>query len=91
MRNEYYNLIKYYGIQDTLFLIENLSYSQKHKIVSNLLKKYNSHTINRALCCYEFEYIKSERVRTMLIENTLKNICNRIVEGDKANAKLYTV
>lgn len=91
MRNEYYKLITKNGIQDTLFLVETLSYSQKCKIINSLISKYDSSTINRALNTYEFEYIKRDRVKILLIENALKGICKRIVEEETKHVKVCTV
>lgn len=83
MRQKYYELLKKYNIRDCLFLVEDLSYSRKFKIIDNLLKSYSPETINQSLNCYEFNYIRLNRVNIILIENILKNNCKRISTQNK--------
>jgi hypothetical protein len=77
MRSKYIQFILDNKLSDILSEVYELSYSQKLLILEELLKKYSEHTINIALYVYKKEYIDLNRVKILLIKNTLKNICER--------------
>ena len=74
MRNKYIQFIIDNSIADILSEIYELSYSQKLIILENLLEKYPVEEINIALYIYKKNYIDLNRVRILLIKNTLITI-----------------
>lgn len=77
MKKLYYDFIKEFNISDILNNIEILSYSQKLKILKNLLTKYSVDNINMSLNDYYLNYIKLNRIDNNRILNTLKGMCER--------------
>ena len=82
MRNNYIQFILDNKIADTLSEIPELSYSQKWAILNELIEKYSIEQINIALYVYKKDYVDLNRVRILLIKNTLKNICERKQNGN---------
>lgn len=74
-KQEYYNLLVKYGIDDILKNIEYLSYSKKYNIIATLIEKYNAQKINKALYYFDQNYIQKERINLRAITNILKGIC----------------
>jgi hypothetical protein len=77
MKDEYYSLLRNHSINDNLSDIQELSYSQKTKMLERLLKDFNSDIVCVALNIYHQQYIKKNRVRLNIVYNTLKGICQR--------------
>ena len=77
MRNNYIQFILDNKIADILSEIPELSYSQKWAILNELIDCYSIEQINIALYVYKKDYVDLNRVRILLIKNTLKNICER--------------
>lgn len=84
MRSKYVQFILDNKISDILSEIPELSYSQKWAILDELLEKYSEHVINIALYLYKKDYIDLNRVKILLIKNTLKNICERKRNGNQS-------
>lgn len=85
MKDQYYELIRSKEIQDTLSWVDELSYTKKFEILSEVLKKYSVEQLNLALRHYEIKYIRIHRVIPYLIKNILLNYCkrNEIKKEDK--------
>lgn len=77
MREQYNNLIREKGISNILSYIEDISYSQKLKILNKLLDLYSIEVINISLEEYYIQYILLNRVDNNRIFNTIKGICER--------------
>ena len=82
MREQYYDFLLLYGINDTLSYIDELSYSDKIKILQKLLNDFEPSFICKSLNLYYINYIVHNRVRINLIYNTLKGICQRLKETE---------
>jgi len=82
MRSKYIQFILDNKIADILSEIPELSYSQKWAILNELIDCYSTEQINIALYIYKKDYIDLNRVRILLIKNTLKNICERKQNGN---------
>lgn len=83
MRQQYYEFLLLYGINDTLSYIDELSYSDKMKILQKLLNEFEPPLICKSLNLYYINYIACNRVQINLIYNTLKGICQRTKETEK--------
>ena len=77
MRDKYHQLLLKHGLQDTLHLIPELSYSRKLTLLNDLLEHYESNIVNRALNEYERVYIKMDRVNLHAIKGFLLGLCGR--------------
>lgn len=80
MRTEYYQYIQNNNIADILSLILDLSFTEKHRILENILKEYTSEECNQALIYYQKKYIELHRVNYNCIDKTLLCLCKLIRE-----------
>lgn len=76
MRSRYYDLINSHKLEEKLSYIPDIPYSKKYEIIEELLKRYDTSTINRALYNYDQRYIKTHRVISYLTKNVLIGLCN---------------
>ena len=74
-REDYKNFLKINSLNDTLSLIKELSYSRKYAILEQLIKKYSSDVINKALNTYHLDYIRPERVSLVMLPPLLIYLC----------------
>ena len=86
-RDLYLDLLKKHRLLDTLSLIDQLSYTEKLKIISSILfddkgnKQFSSTEINLTLQHYELNYIRLHRVNVRALKNTLFGLCRMIREN----------
>jgi hypothetical protein len=81
MREQYYHFILDHHLSDTLIEVPEISFSLKISILDELLSLYSKQVINIALYNYKQNYIDLNRVKIVLLRNTLKNLCERIQNG----------
>ena len=85
-REQYFDLLKKHRLLDTLSLLDQLSYSEKLRIIENILfddkgqKQFSSTEINLALQNYELNYIRVHRVNIRALKNTLYGLCKMFRE-----------
>lgn len=77
-KDKYFQLLYKNKLPDIFHVIPELSYTQKLKIVQNLLQKYPPLIVEHALCEYDMYYIQNDRVNLEIIFSVLKGICERI-------------
>ena len=80
MKEKYYELLKQYGIADTLILLSELSYTRKFNLIEFLIKSYTPITINKALNDYQIKYININRVELRMMKGILIGFCKKYEE-----------
>ena len=80
MKEKYYELLKLYGIADTLILLSELSYTRKFNLIEFLIKSYTPITINKALNDYQIKYININRVELRMMKGILIGFCKKYEE-----------
>lgn len=82
-------LLDTYNIKDTEYIIKNLNYLEKDKIITHLYEKYEnintikSYLIPYAVLCSKIDYYKDNNIHKKLIEHIEK--INKIYDNDRDN------
>jgi len=78
-REDYCLLLDTRNINDTLSEQDDLSYTNKLKIITSILVSYTPYTINKALNNYKLNYINKEVYETNInkLLNKLKYYCKK--------------
>jgi len=78
VRDQYFSIIKEKDLPNVLGCILELSYSNKLKILKELLDRFNLQDLKIALNLYKQNYIDLNRTQILYLKNVIISLCKNV-------------